>query len=209
MAWPVQRTNGFLLDATAWNEVVAALSAWGGDVNAGAHNLSNVAVLSFGAGGYVGTSLGVNGLPAKLNSASSPHTVIARVVGALVLGNSGQGVNDDGFIQLGNGNFVSANSWNWIGAIGQNFAIKGTDNADTFYTPITHGSIGYRGMYFAGTNIVFTNAAGASTAGATVSPTAHVDLPRLRAPAPPRLGARSRRRSGSRGSVAAPQGQKL
>lgn len=60
MAWPVQRTNGFVIDATAWNEVVAGLSAWGGDVNAGTHNLSNVGTLTFSYTGYISERLAVD-----------------------------------------------------------------------------------------------------------------------------------------------------
>lgn len=61
MGWPALRSNGFVIDETAWNEVVASLSAWGGDVNAGGHNLSNLAILTFAVGGYIDSVVDVRG----------------------------------------------------------------------------------------------------------------------------------------------------
>ncbi len=59
MAWPVQRINGFIIDATAWNEVVAALSAWGGPVNAGGNSLANLGVVSFHPAGRFNTRVAI------------------------------------------------------------------------------------------------------------------------------------------------------
>jgi hypothetical protein len=54
MAWPVTRSTGFVVTAAAWNEVVNALSGWGGNVNAGGHNLSNLGALSAATGAFSG-----------------------------------------------------------------------------------------------------------------------------------------------------------
>lgn len=47
MAWPPSnRAVGYLVTNTDWNDVAAALSLWGGNVDAGAYNLTNVSQIS-------------------------------------------------------------------------------------------------------------------------------------------------------------------
>jgi hypothetical protein len=41
VAWPAYRANNFVVDDTAWNEIVAALQVWGGAVDANGQNLTN------------------------------------------------------------------------------------------------------------------------------------------------------------------------
>lgn len=47
MPWPnSSRATGYVVTAANWNEVAAALSTWGGDVNGAGGTLSNVAAVS-------------------------------------------------------------------------------------------------------------------------------------------------------------------
>lgn len=61
MAWPPARANGFVIDATAWNQVVAALSAWGGTVNAGGNDLGNLGNITFRSGAGVNGNMAFSG----------------------------------------------------------------------------------------------------------------------------------------------------
>jgi hypothetical protein len=107
--------------------------------------------------------------PAK-NGAVTPHTQVTQIMGALVLGGTGQGGNQDGLIQYGNFNFSGGNNWNGYGAFGTNLAVQSGGNTDTFYTPLTHPSLGYAGMVTGTSGIQFVAFSGATTGGAAMSP---------------------------------------
>jgi hypothetical protein len=107
--------------------------------------------------------------PAPANGASGfPLALTTQVAAALVVGNSA--VGGDGIIQLGSFNFCSGGNWSGTGVVGQNIAIKSTGNADTYFTPVTHASVGYAAIGFSSGSIFFMGYAGAATAGAAISP---------------------------------------
>ncbi len=155
-----------------------SLTPWTSNIDAANYSLATLGPLTFGSSGYIDLSsrnLGIGTATVTKNySASTPHTQIVKIVGALVLGGVGQGVNDDGLIQMGAFGFMGANNWSGINFFGCNYAIRSTSSADTRYTPLTHASLGYAGIEVAGSGsgISFLVGSGATTAGATVTPTA-------------------------------------
>jgi hypothetical protein len=159
------------VDEAALTAVLLQFPTWADNVNANTKNLSNLGQLNFSGSGFIGTSLGIGVAPTKISSASTPHTTIARILGSLHLGAATQGANDDGLIQLGSYGFVTGNNQGGLVALGRNFATKSIGGVDTRYTPITHASSGYGGIEFSSGQItVFQSAAGATTAGSTISP---------------------------------------
>jgi len=55
MAWTADFANLETIVHTKLNSIIDNIKNWGGNVNAGGHNLSNVGTLSFTGGGYVGS----------------------------------------------------------------------------------------------------------------------------------------------------------
>jgi hypothetical protein len=159
MPWPTDVVPGAEIESADINAGYLAVRVWGGDVEAAGYNLKNLGGLALGIAA-----------PAKINSASSPHTQIARMVSSLHLGAETQGVNDDGFLQLGAWNFASGNNWSGLGAFGVNYAVKSVGGVDTQYTPLTHGSLGYSAIETASGYVKIYVATGATTAGGSVTP---------------------------------------
>lgn len=108
-----------------------------------------------------------------------PGTATAQIYGNLQVGGGvGTGVNDNGLIALSAWNFLSGDNFYGQGMFGMNLAVKHVGASDVVYTPKTHGSLGYKGLYFDNaTNLIkFYNTTGATTAGATVTPTTLMSL---------------------------------
>jgi hypothetical protein len=68
MPWPASnRATGFLVTASAWNEIAAALALWGGNTDGGGYSLSNVASVSasgtIAAGAFSGSGASLTGVP--------------------------------------------------------------------------------------------------------------------------------------------------
>jgi hypothetical protein len=61
---PVDGKSRHYVDESAWDSVIGAFYAWPDHVNANQKNLSNLGVLTFAAGGYIATSLGIGAAPA-------------------------------------------------------------------------------------------------------------------------------------------------
>lgn len=123
---------------------------------------------------YVGGSAGNVGVgvanPAMISGATGfPLAQITQIMGSLAVGGGSPG--QDGIIQLGTGTFVTGSNWNWYGAIGQNFAIKTNASTDTYFTPLTHASVGYAAINFGSGITTFYNFQGATTGGGTITPT--------------------------------------
>lgn len=171
MAWlsrtnwsPTDRSPGYA-DLNNWGFDVRT---WGGDVDAAGHKLLNL--------DGVGISLKVTEGGNGMNSATVPHTNMLRITGALVLGLSGQGGNNDGLAQMGSFGFVGGNNWNGFAFLGANFAVKSAVGSDIRYTP-TSVSTGYSGIECApGSGFNFYVATGATTAGTTITPTVRMAL---------------------------------
>ena len=109
------------------------------------------------------------------NSATIPHTNMLRLSGALILGASGQGGNNDGLAQMASFGFIGSQNWTGITFIGANFAVKSAVGSDIRYTPTS--TPGYAGMeILPGSGFLFYANPGASTAGATITPTVRMGL---------------------------------
>ena len=68
MPWPASnRATGFLVTASAWNEIATALALWGGNTDGGGYSLSNVASVSvsgaIAAGTFSGSGASLTGVP--------------------------------------------------------------------------------------------------------------------------------------------------
>jgi hypothetical protein len=109
----------------------------------------------------------------KIGSASTPHTKVVRMPGYLAIGATTQNGEDDALVQLSNFNFISSNNWSGFLLFAVNLVVKSVGNADTFYTPLTHPSIGYTALRINATtrHLEFASASGATVAGAAVTPT--------------------------------------
>ena len=119
---------------------------------------------------YNGGNVGIGTASPSFNlGASTPHTLITQIKGALVLGGTSQNGNDDGLLQFGAANFSGGNNWTGYGFFGTNMAVKSVGNTDTFYTPLTHPWIGYAAMVTSALGIQFFTATGATTGGAAVT----------------------------------------
>ena len=124
---------------------------------------------------YNGGNVGIGTASPSFNlGASTPHTLITQIKGALVLGGTSQNGNDDGLLQFGAANFSGGNNWTGYGFFGTNMAVKSVGNTDTFYTPLTHPWIGYAAMVTSALGIQFFTATGATTGGAAVTPAARM-----------------------------------
>jgi hypothetical protein len=131
------------VDQTSWSALLDNFANWKDNVNAGGKNLSNLGLVTFGAGKYVNNTLPVGT------------------------------ENVDGIITVGGAGLLTGDSWSWDTVFGYNFGVRNPGGSDQLYTLRTHGSIGYGGIRLgAGTGFInFYLEAGATTAGATVTPT--------------------------------------
>lgn len=55
MSWVSDFINGEIITHTKLNAIIDGLKNWGGNVNAGGYNLSNVGSITFSGGGYAGS----------------------------------------------------------------------------------------------------------------------------------------------------------
>jgi len=119
-----------------------------------------------------------NTAPALTGTISTPHTHVTQITGALSIGESSQGGNNDGLIQLAVYGFASCQNWNGYPTFGVNIAVKSEGSTDTLYTPLTHANIGYSGIQFRNGNGFYVYSAWntATTAGATITPTPVLNL---------------------------------
>ena len=130
---------------------------------------------SGGAISYTGGNVGIGtSSPALNGGASTPHTLITQIKGALVVGGTTQNGNDDGLLQFGAFTFAGSNNWSGYGVFGSNLAVKSVGNADTFYTPLTHPWLGYSAMVTGTSGIQFMTGSGATTGSSAVTPSARM-----------------------------------
>jgi len=124
---------------------------------------------------YSGGSVGIGTPSPALNGgASTPHTLITQIKGALVVGGTTQNGNDDGLLQFGSFTFAGSNNWSGYGVFGSNLAVKSVGSTDTFYTPLSHPWLGYSAMVTGSSGIQFIAGNGTTTGGGAVSPAARM-----------------------------------
>jgi hypothetical protein len=114
--------------------------------------------------------VGIGTTSPAMGGTGFPMTLATQLLCNLQVGSGTGTQGQDGTIQLGGWNFVSGSNWTGVGVFGQNIAAKSTGNVDTYYTPMTHASLGYAAMVCTGGIVAFWGNAQATTAGTAVTP---------------------------------------
>jgi hypothetical protein len=114
-------------------------------------------------------------IPYSSAGGNGSYVPLADASGRFAVGGSDSA--HPGRIQVGTAGYVSGNNWYWWTGFAYNLAADSTGDTDSWYTPMSHGSVGYGGMAVKqGGLIEWYSYAGATTAGATVTPTVRMSL---------------------------------